>query len=59
MILNPDSKLKRQVLSAFAQISKHSVELAELVVEAEIFPAVLTCLKVNLDSCADLNLESG
>ena len=46
MILNPDSKLKRQVLSAFAQISKHSVELAELVVEAEIFPAVLTCLKV-------------
>ena len=46
MILNPDAKLKRQVLSAFAQISKHSVELAELVVEAEIFPAVLTCLKV-------------
>ena len=28
-----------------AQISKHSVEHAELVVEAEIFPAVLTCLK--------------
>ena len=41
-----DAKLKRQVLSCFAQISKHSVELAELVVEAEIFPAVLTCLKV-------------
>ena len=34
-----------QVLSCLAQISKHSVELAELVVEAEIFPAVLTCLK--------------
>ena len=48
MILNPDAKLKRQVLSCFAQISKHSVELAELVVEAEIFPAVLTCLKVTL-----------
>ena len=43
-----DAKLKRQVLSCFAQISKHSVELAELVVEAEIFPAVLTCLKVRL-----------
>ena len=38
MILNPDAKLKGQVLSCLAQISKHSVELAELVVEAEIFP---------------------
>ena len=45
-LTNLDAKLKRQVLSCFAQISKHSVELAELVVEAEIFPAVLTCLKV-------------
>ena len=33
------------LLSALAQISKHSVELAELVVEAEVFPGVLTCLK--------------
>jgi len=47
MILNPDAKLKRQVLSCFSQISKHSVELAEMVVEAEIFPSVLTCLKDN------------
>ncbi len=29
-----------------AQIAKHSVELAEVVVEAEIFPKILTCLKV-------------
>lgn len=28
-----------------SQIAKHSVDLAEMVVEAEIFPAVLTCLK--------------
>merc|ERR1712136_408410 len=45
MILNPDAKLKRQVFSALSQISKHSVDLAEMVVEAEIFPAVLTCLR--------------
>ena len=45
MILNPDAKLKRQVFSALSQISKHSVDLAEMVVEAEIFPAILTCLK--------------
>lgn len=36
---------QRQVFSALSQISKHSVDLAEMVVEAEIFPAVLTCLK--------------
>lgn len=33
------------MFSALSQISKHSVDLAEMVVEAEIFPAVLTCLK--------------
>ncbi len=36
---------QRQVFSALSQIAKHSVDLAEMVVEAEIFPAVLTCLK--------------
>lgn len=36
---------QRQVLSALSQIAKHSVDLAEMVVEAEIFPVVLTCLK--------------
>lgn len=39
------SHLQRQVFSALSQIAKHSVDLAEMVVEAEIFPAVLTCLK--------------
>ena len=33
------------MFSALSQIAKHSVDLAEMVVEAEIFPAVLTCLK--------------
>ena len=33
------------MFSALSQISKHSVDLAELVVEAEIFPAVLACLR--------------
>lgn len=36
---------QRQILSALSQIAKHSVDLAEMVVEAEIFPVVLTCLK--------------
>lgn len=43
--MNLDAKLKRQIFSALAQIAKHSVDLAEMVVEAEIFPAVLTCLR--------------
>lgn len=34
-----------QVCSALGQIAKHSVDLAEVVVEAEIFPKCLTCLK--------------
>ncbi len=34
-----------QVCMCLAQIAKHSVELAEVVVEAEIFPKILTCLK--------------
>jgi hypothetical protein len=33
------------VCAALAQIAKHSVELAETVVEAEIFPKILSCLK--------------
>lgn len=46
LIVHPDAKLKRQVASALAQIAKHSVDLAEVVVEAEIFPNFLNCLKV-------------
>ncbi len=39
------SSLQRQVFSALSQIAKHSVDVAEMVVEAEIFPATLVCLK--------------
>ncbi|ORY23189.1 ARM repeat-containing protein [Rhizoclosmatium globosum] len=42
---NPDAKLRRQVCSALSQISKHTVDLAETVVDGEIFPNVLNCLK--------------
>lgn len=63
MILNPDAKLKRQVFSALSQISKHSVDLAEMVVEAEIFPASFACLKDNDEyvkkNCATLIREVG
>ena len=37
--------LQRQVFSALSQIAKHNVDLAEMVVEADIFPSVLTSLK--------------
>lgn len=33
------------MFSALSQISKHTVELAELVVEAEVFPVMLTSLR--------------
>ena len=36
--------LQRQIFSALSQIAKHSVDLAEMVVEAEIFPAAFACL---------------
>jgi len=45
LIQSVDGKLKRHVCACLAQIAKHSVELAEVVVEAEIFPKILTCLK--------------
>lgn len=45
LINSKDPKLKRQVCSCLGQIAKHSVELAELVVEGEIFPAALDRLK--------------
>lgn len=37
--------MQRQVFSALSQISKHSVSLAEMVVEADIFPAAVACLR--------------
>lgn len=36
------------MFSALSQIAKHSVELAEMVVEAEIFPSVLNSLRGEL-----------
>ena len=33
------------MFSALSQISKHTVELAELVVEAEVFPTMLNSLR--------------
>ena len=45
LISHPDAQLKRQVCSCLAQIAKHTVDLAEVVVEAEIFPRILNCLK--------------
>ena len=45
LVGSPDPRLKRQVFSALSQIAKHSLDLAEMVVEAEVFPAVLTSLK--------------
>lgn len=42
MFLSP---IQRQVFSALSQISKHSICLAEMVIEAEIFPAAVACLK--------------
>uniref|UniRef100_H3CRT2 Sperm associated antigen 6 n=1 Tax=Tetraodon nigroviridis TaxID=99883 RepID=H3CRT2_TETNG len=44
MVLSKDAKLKRHVFSALGQIS-HSLDLAEAVVVAEVFPAALTCLR--------------
>jgi 3-methyladenine DNA glycosylase AlkD len=49
------------VFSALSQIAKHSVDLAEMVVEAEIFPASFACLKENDEyvkkNCATLIRE--
>lgn len=42
---NPDAKLRRQVCSALSQIAKHTVDLAETVVDGEIFPEALNCLR--------------
>lgn len=39
------SPVQRQVFSALSQISKHSVSLAEMVVEAEVFPAAMATLR--------------
>lgn len=45
LLSSADFKLRRQICSALSQIAKHTVDLAETVVDGEIFPAVLNCLK--------------
>lgn len=45
LLSNPDAKLRRQVCSALSQIAKHTIDLAETVVDGDIFPNVLTCLR--------------
>lgn len=45
MIQHADGKLKRQVCSALSQIAKHSVDMAEVIVEAEVFPKIFAVLK--------------
>ncbi|OON19756.1 Armadillo/beta-catenin-like repeat protein, partial [Opisthorchis viverrini] len=44
-LINFCSYSQRQVLAVLSNIAKHSVDLAELVVEAEIFPTILVSLK--------------
>lgn len=52
---------QRKVFWSLTQIAKHSVDLAAKVVEAEIFPAILTCLKDSNEyvqkNCATLICE--
>ena len=41
----PEPKLKRQIFAALSQIAKHTVDLAEMVVESEVYPSSLISLK--------------
>ena len=45
MLELPEPKLKRQIFSALSQIAKHTVDLAEMVVESQVYPAALVSLK--------------
>lgn len=45
LVVSPEPRLRRNACCALAQVAKHSVDLAEVVVEADLFPRVLTCLK--------------
>lgn len=49
--------IQRQVFSALSQVSKHSVSLAEMVIEAEVFPAALACLR-DPDECVRKNVTT-
>lgn len=45
LVVSPEARLRRNACCALAQIAKHSMDLAEVVVEADLFPRVLTSLK--------------
>jgi hypothetical protein len=45
LINHQDSQLKRQVCSCLANISRHTIDLAETVVDNDIFPKILYKLK--------------
>lgn len=45
------------MFSALGQISKHSVDLAEMVVVAEVFPMALACLR-DPDECVRKNVAT-
>lgn len=42
---NKNLNFQRQVLSTLSCIAKHSVELAEYVIDAQVFPNVFFCMK--------------
>jgi len=45
MIQHADAKLKRHVCACLAHIAKHTVDLAEVVVEQEVVPKIFVCLR--------------
>jgi len=45
LVSHPDPVLKRFVCAALAQIARHTNDLAEVVVEHQIFPKIFKCLK--------------
>ena len=45
LIPHHDAPLKRQVCNCLGYIARHTIDLAENVVEAEIFPKILYRLK--------------
>jgi hypothetical protein len=45
LISHPDVIIKRNVCKSLGNIASHSNDLAQDVVEAEIFPRIFQCLK--------------
>ena len=57
LVTSHDSKLKRQVRSALGQTAKHSVDPAEVIIETEIFPKILTC-RIDVDVFVRKNMAT-